>query len=237
MRRDKFKLGAVFSLPRDRETDSRHCPLRDSSLALAQMRSQRGCSKFGSSTRRHRHTSAGSRQAGLEERVRDGHPASVYLNENQRYLLKRRDRVTRAERALANAADGLALYLSDADGRSQPPPAARQPGRWPDLGRVDMTAMEAPFAVTLAARPKIGIVAADLERDRNRLALGENASQTRLDPNLETSRDLGAGSFTARVPTPSRVSISRCRWSSALAAAAAPRHARTGAARNSIANC
>lgn len=210
----EFKLGVVFSLLRDRDIDSRRFALRDSTLALVQTEIEARITQI-----RVQHAAtqaylgwlaagraldiyrdllalAEARQTGLEERVRDGDLARVYLNENQQYILKRRGRVTEAERALANAANGLALYLRDPAGRPQPPPAARQPGRWPDLGHVDMTVLEATIAATLAERPELGIVAADLERERNRLALGENALKTRLDLNLETSRDLGAGSIT-----------------------------------------
>lgn len=210
----EFKLGVVFSLLRDRDFDERRFAVRDTSLALAQTEIEARLTQI-----RVQHAAthaylgwlaagralgiyrdllalAEARQAGLEERVRDGDLARVYLNENQQYILKRRGRVAEAERTLANAANGLALYLRDSSGQPQPPPPATRPGRWPDLGHVDTAALEATIAATLEVRPELGLVAADVERERIRLALGENALKTRLDLNLETSRDIGDGSRT-----------------------------------------
>jgi len=210
----EFKIGAVFSLLRDRDIDERRFALRDNSLALAQTGLEARLTRIkvqhqatlaylawleaGKALAIYRGllALAEARQQGLEQRVADGDLARVYLNENRQYILKRSARVTEAERALANHANRLALYLRDDDGAPRTPAIAELPGEWPGLGRVDERELEATIAATLTERPEVGIVAADLERERNRLALGNNALKTRVDLNLEASRDIGGGSVT-----------------------------------------
>ncbi|MGD9602022.1 MAG: TolC family protein [Gammaproteobacteria bacterium] len=210
----EFKVGAVFSLLRDRDIDDRRFTLRDSRLALTQRELEARLTQIEvqhQATRVYlawlaagqaRATYAAllqlaeARQGALEERVAHGDLARVYLNENQQYILKRAGRVTEAARVLANHANRLALYLRDDQGRPVVPEPTRQPTAWPDLGEVDAADLEASIAATLAGRPELGINAADIARERNRLALGRNALKTRVDLNLEASRDLGRGSVT-----------------------------------------
>jgi outer membrane protein TolC len=210
----EFKLGAVFSLWRDRDIDERRFALRDNTLALQQTELSARLTQIevqhaatgaylawvaaGRAVGIYRDllTLAESRQDGLEQRVADGDLARVYLNENRQYILKRSARVAEAERTLANHANRLALYLRDASGSPRVPGTGELPRDWPDLGRVDAAAVEATLAAALGERPELGIVATDIERERNRLALGKNELKTRIDLNLEASRDLGRGSVT-----------------------------------------
>ncbi len=210
----EFKVGAVFSLLRDRDIDERRFALRDNTLALAQTELETRLTQIkvqhqatlaylswlaaGKSLGIYRGLLelAEARQQGLEQRVADGDLARVYLNENRQYILKRSARVAEAERALANYANRLGLYLRDDTGAPRIPQATELPKAWPDHGRMDAQSLEATIALTLAERPEIGLVAADVERERNRLALGDNALKTRVDLNLEASRDIGGGSVT-----------------------------------------
>lgn len=210
----EFKVGAVFSLLRDRDIDERRFALRDNTLALAQTELETRLTQIkvqhqatlaylswlagGKSLDIYRGLLelAEARQQGLEERVQDGDLARVYLNENRQYILKRSALVAEAERTLANYANRLGLYLRDDAGSPRIPQAAELPEAWPEQGRVDVQSLEATIALTLAERPEIGLVAADVERERNRLALGDNALKTRVDLNLEASRDIGGGSIT-----------------------------------------
>lgn len=210
----EFKIGAVFSLLRDRDIDERRFALRDNSLALTQTQLEQRLTQIkvqhqaanaylawlaaGKALDIYRGllTLAEARQRALESRVADGDLARVYLNENRQYILKRSSKVAEAERVLANYANRLALYLRDQSGLPRRPDTAEIPSGWPDFGRVDAAELEATIAATRRARPELGIVDADLERERNRLALGENSLLTRVDLNLEASQDLGRGSFT-----------------------------------------
>jgi len=210
----EFKVGAVFSLLRDRDIDERRFALRDNTLALAQTELETRLTQIkvqhqatlaylswlaaGKSLGIYRGLLelAEERQQGLEQRVADGDLARVYLNENRQYILKRSARVAEAERALTNYANRLGLYLRDDAGAPRVPRPTELPKTWPEHGEVDAQALEATLALTLAERPEIGLVAADIERERNRLALGDNALKTRVDLNLEASRDIGGGSVT-----------------------------------------
>jgi len=210
----EFKVGAVFSLLRDRDIDERRFALRDNTLALAQTELETRLTQIkvqhqatlaylswlaaGKSLGIYRGLLelAEERQQGLEQRVADGDLARVYLNENRQYILKRSARVAEAERALANQANRLGLYLRDDTGAPRVPRTTELPDAWPDHDNIDAQALEATLALTLAERPEIGLVAADIERERNRLALGANALKTRVDLNLEASRDIGGGSIT-----------------------------------------
>ena len=208
----EFKVGAIFSLLRDRDIDERRFALRDSTLALAQTRLEARLTQIkvqhqasqayltwlaaGKACAIYRGLLelAQARQHALEQRVEHGDLARIYLNENQQYILKRTARVTEAERVLANSANRLALYVRDERGAPTIPSSDQQPADWPDLGSVDEASLQATLAATLTDRPEVGLVAADVERERNRLALGSNALKTRVDLNFEASRDLGAGS-------------------------------------------
>jgi outer membrane protein TolC len=210
----EFKIGAIFSLLRDRDIDERRFTLRDSSIALAQTQLEQRLTQIKV---QHQATQAylgwlaagkavdiyrglldlaEARQRGLEQRVADGDLAEVYLNENRQYILKRSGKVAEAERLLANQANRLALYLRDDSGTPREPKVDEIPAQWPELGEVDAAELEATIAASRRTRPEVGLVDADLERERNRLALGENALLTRVDLNLEASQDLGNGSET-----------------------------------------
>ena len=210
----EFKLGAVFSLLRDRDIDERRFALRDNALALTKTEFELRLTRLAV---QHRATSAylswlaagktlqnyrgllglaEARQRGLEARVADGDLARVYLNENRQYILKRSSKVAKAERSLAFHANLLALYLRDEDGRPRAPQPDELPAALPDLGRMNGGTLEAVIAATRRERPELGIAATEIARERNRLAIGENALKPRIDLNLEASRDIGGGSYT-----------------------------------------
>lgn len=210
----EFKVGAIFSLLKDRDIDERRHALRDSRLALSQselearlvqlsvqhraMRGYLGWLAAGRALEVHRDllTLAETRQAGLVSRVEDGDLAAVYLNENQQYILKRKGRLTEGERLLRERANRLALYLRDDEGRPRIVEGASMPEGWPELGEVPADGMDATIAAALAVRPELGLKDADIERARNDLALGQNALKPRVDLNLEAARDAGGGSIT-----------------------------------------
>lgn len=210
----EFKVGAIFSLLKDRDIDERRHALRDSRLALSQsalearlvqlsvqhraLRSYLAWLAAGRALEVHRDllTLAETRQAGLTSRVEDGDLAAVYLNENQQYILKRRGRLTEGERLLRERANRLALYLRDDQGRPRTMEGDSIPAGWPDLGEIPADGVDAIIAAALAARPELGLKDADIERARNDLALGQNSLKPRVDLNLEAAKDAGGGSIT-----------------------------------------
>jgi len=104
----EFKVGAVFSLLRDRDIDSRRAGLRDSRLALDQteldalltrVRVQHDAMTAyvdwiaaGEALAVYRDLLqlAEARNDGLDTRVQEGDLANIYLNENRQYILRRR---------------------------------------------------------------------------------------------------------------------------------------------------
>lgn len=211
----EFKIGAVFSLLRDRDIDDRRAKLRDSRLTLDQTELDAMLTRVrvqhdamaayvdwvaaGQALAVYRGLLqlAEARDEGLDIRVQEGDLARVYLNENRQYILRRRGLVVEAERKLVEAANRLSLYLRDADGAPRQPQEAELPGSWPNPPMlVDPTTVDAAIRAALAARPEVGVLAADLERERLNLALGKNLLKPRVDLNLEAARDFGSGDFT-----------------------------------------
>ncbi len=208
---DAGKVGAVFSLLRDRDIDSRRAGLRDSRLALDQteldalltrVRVQHDAMTAyvdwigaGEALAVYRDLLqlAEARNDGLDTRVQEGDLANIYLNENRQYILRRRGFVVEAERKLV-AANKLSLYLRHTDGTPRLPAEAELPRRWPNPpSLIDPTTVDAAIRAALAARPEIGVLAADIERERLNLALGRNNLMPRVDLNLEAARDFGSG--------------------------------------------
>ena len=208
----EFKVGAVFSLLRDRDIDARRARRQDSRLTLDQseldamltrIRVQHDAMQAyvewiaaGQALAVYRDLLqlAEARNDGLDTRVQEGDLAKVYLNENRQYILRRRGFVVDAERKLAATANKLSLYLRDADGKPRQPLAAELPGHWPSPpALIDPTSVDAAINAALQARPEVGVLAADLERERLNLALGRNLLKPRVDLNLEAARDFGAG--------------------------------------------
>lgn len=207
----EVKLGAVFSLLKDRDIDERRHALRDSQLELGQSRLEALLIQLSVQHRAmqsyFRWVAAGHalgvyrdllrlaerRQVGLKVRVEDGDLARVYLNENLQYILKRKGKVTEGERAQQAYANNLSLYLRSEEGIPRRAVADEMPTGWPDPGGVEAQNMEAVIAATTAVRPEIGLTDADIARARNDLALGENSLKTRVDLNFELSQDIGTG--------------------------------------------
>jgi outer membrane protein TolC len=208
----EFKLGAVFSLLRDRDIDARRAKLKDSRLSLDQseldamltrVRVQHDAMQAyvewlaaGQALAVYRDLLqlAEARSDGLDIRVQEGDLANVYLNENRQYILRRRGFVVDAERKLVAAANKLSLYLRDADGQPRRPLEAELPRRWPSPpSLIDPASVDAAINAALQARPEVGVLAADLERERLNLALGKNLLKPRVDLNLEAARDFGSG--------------------------------------------
>lgn len=215
----EFKVGAVFSLLRDRDIDDRRAKLRDSRIALDQteldamltrvrvqhdaMSAYVGWIAAGEALAVYRGLLqlAEARNDSLEVRVKEGDLASVYLNENQQYILRRRGLVVDAERKLVASANKLSLYLRHADGAPRLPNERELPRRWPNPPTlIDPASIDAAIRAALVARPEVGVLAADIEREKLNLALGQNLLKPRVDLNLEAARDFGSGQ-TSRTGT------------------------------------
>lgn len=205
------KVGMVFSLLRDRETDRNRLGVRnadidaqlaDLDLALAsigiQQRSADAYFRWLAAGRqlavyRDLLALAEVRQSALEREVEAGARARIFLTENAQNIARRRVLVVEAEQRAAAAANDLSLYLRDAAGA----PVIADPVRLP-LDRAGPNdafqtgSSPAAFEDAFARRPDLLRLSAMLERTRNKIRLARNDLLPRLDLSYELSNDFGA---------------------------------------------
>lgn len=206
----EFKIGAIFSLLRDREIDARRFSVADTRLAEQQARLDVMLTKVGVQQRAlnayWRWVGAGrelavyrdllaiaeAREAGLEEQVRRGALAKIAVIENLQNITRRRILVTQAEQTFSVAANALSFFYRGLDGDPKVPGPERLPG---DLSFDPLTPDVAlqPISIdtVLGDRPELARLQAAVERARNSIVLGENDLKPRLDLSLEVSRDVG----------------------------------------------
>ncbi len=206
----EVKVGALFSLLRDRDIDAQRFGVADARLAADQADLDVLLTKVGVQQKAlsayWRWVAAGrqlrvytnllriaeEREAGLIERVRRGALAEIAITENRQNITRRRILVAQADRDFVIAATALSFYLRDPLGGKVIPSADRLP---PDgaLRRLDpVTALAAPpMDEVLASRPELQQLEAAIARARNRIALGENDLKPQLDFSFEVSHDFG----------------------------------------------
>ncbi|MCX9147215.1 TolC family protein [Erythrobacter sp. WG] len=204
------KVGALFSLLRNRDIDSRRFAIEDTRLAASQARFDVMLVRLNvqhEALRAYwRWVAAGeeirvfeelleiaeARQIGLAREVREGARARIALTENEQNLLRRRTLLEQARRDFDTAANSLGFYLRTEDGRMIVPTREMLP---------DLSLMKAvPPAETIAARPVNEVITTRpelqtfrlaLERAANRVLLRENDLQPSLNASVELSRDFG----------------------------------------------
>lgn len=207
----ELKVGVLFSLLRDRDIDERRFNLRDTSLAAQQASLDVLLTKVGVQHKAlsayWRWVAAGhqvavysdlltiaeARQSGLEEQVRRGARASIFLTENRQNITRRKILQTEARRDFLAAANALSFYYRDGQGDTALPDEERLPpqGSLTDvMTNVDLT--EASAIEALARRPELNILRTGIERARQKIDLAENKLRPDLDVSLEVSRDFGA---------------------------------------------
>lgn len=211
----EFKVGAVLSLLRDRDLDARRAGVRDGQLVLDQseldalltqvqvqhdaMQAYVGWLAAGEAVKTYRDllALAEARDDGMQTRVTEGDLAAVFLNENRQNILRRKSFLLEAERTLVTATNRLSLYLRDPNGAPRLAQEQELPGTWPSPPTlVDPTTIDASIRAALNARPEVGVLAADVERERLNLALGENLLKPRVDVGVELARDFGSGQIS-----------------------------------------
>ena len=205
----ELTVGVLFSLLRDRSIDSQRFGIRDTELSVQEADQDVLMTKIGVQRRAlgayWRWVTAGRnlavyrnlleiaelRESGLEEQVRRGARAEIFLVENRQNLTRRRSLVAAAERDFQMAANDLAFFFRDADGL----PVLPAPERLPPI---DNERLEAPPRMEIAEasdallrRPELARLRATIDRVRNRLALAENVLKPRLDFNVEVDHDFG----------------------------------------------
>jgi outer membrane protein TolC len=217
------RAGAVFALMRDRAIDERRFArtLAEADVALAEadrlmiaigvqraaLAAYNNWTAAGMRLRVYRGLLqlAEERQSGFVRQVQEGARARILLTENEQNILRRQTLVVQSEQALAQAAATLSLYLRDAAGNPVIPGPERLPETLPPPLNPELANAES--AVIAARRPDVRTLDIRLRQQSQRLALDRNNFLPRLDLKVETSQDLGAGSFTRR-PNETKLGVS-----------------------------
>lgn len=206
----EVKVGALFSLLRNRDIDSRRFAIEDTRLAASQARLDVMLVQLNvqhEALRAYwRWVAAGeeirvfeelleiaeARQVGLSREVREGARAVIALTENEQNLLRRRTLLEQAKRDFQTAANSLGFYLRDSSGQLIIPtremlPGAGQLKAIPPLE----TLLRVPVSQVIQTRPELQTFKLAIERATNRLELRRNDLQPKLDASVELSRDFG----------------------------------------------
>lgn len=203
----EFKIGALFSILRDRSIDPRRFRVADAGLAANQanldiMLTQIGVQQkalnaywrwvaTGRELRVYRELLeiAEAREAGLEEQVRKGALPEIAVTENLQNIIRRKVFVTEAERNFTVAGNALSFFFRD-ETDSLITPTLRELPAPAILPKLESTNAPA-ISQTLVNRPELQSLRVAIERAENRVALGENSLRAKLDLNVELSRDVG----------------------------------------------
>jgi outer membrane protein TolC len=201
----EVKVGAVFSLMRDRLIDERRgrLGLADRDIALARL--DREMVAIGVQRRaidayqawvvagkraavyRDLLGLASERQASIVRQVQLGARPEILATENRQNIVRRQTLLVRAEQELAAAANALSFYLRDASGERIVPGADRLPDRFPEL-RVPVLG---PDLAQRIERPDLQAILVRLDQVEVKRALAENELRPRLDVKAEAAKDVG----------------------------------------------
>lgn len=206
----EVKVGALFSLLRNRDIDARRFAIEDTRLAAAQAQLDVMLVRLNvqhEALRAYwRWVAAGeeirvfeelleiaeARQIGLTREVTEGARARIALTENEQNLLRRRTLLEQARRDFLVASNSLGFYLRGSDGQMVVPTREMLP----DLARMKSVARPEVLAATpvsevIQSRPELQTFRLALERANNRVALRQNDLQPSLNASVELSRDFG----------------------------------------------
>ncbi|GGD62389.1 TolC family protein [Croceicoccus mobilis] len=200
----EFKLGALYSLVRDRLIDERRAQrsIAASGIDIARFEAQAAAIGVQSRaiTAYQQWVAAGlrlrayrdllelaeSRTGAINRQVELGSQPRILRTENEQNLVRRRALVIEAEQAFGAAAARLALYYRDASGE----PIIVGAGRLPESSEaLDFARPDPEFSVE--QRPELQSLLAQVEQSTLSLALAENALKPRFDLTAEVGKDIG----------------------------------------------
>lgn len=207
----EFKVGALFSLLRDRRIDQRRFGIEDTRLATSQakldimlvqvnvqheaLRSYWTWVAAGNEIRVYEELLeiAEARAIGLTRQVRAGATPRIALTENEQNVIRRKTLLEEAKRNFVTASNSLSFYLRDSSGRLVTPTR----DQLPDLEQIEeLPDMQSLIAMRrsdiLDSRPELQTLRVAIERAENKVDLRRNDMQPRLDASVELSRDFGA---------------------------------------------
>lgn len=218
----EVKVGALYSLMRDRLVDERRTrrTLAGGDIDIARFERQavaigvqrRAIDAYqnwvaaGQRLRAYRDLLDLSerRRGGLARQIELGARPDILLTENDQNLVRRRGLVVRAEGDFAAAANALSLYYRDAAGNPVLVGADRLPA--------DATALAGPQVARPRAnlvdnRPDLQMVLARIDQGVARLALAENELRPRLDLRGEMGKDVGPVGLGGSSRTPLEAAV------------------------------
>ncbi len=206
----EFKVGALFSLLRNRRIDQRRFAVEDTRLAASQarldvllvqlnvqfeaLRAYWTWVAAGNEVRVYESLLeiAEARTVGLARQVEAGAQPQITLVENEQNLILRRSLLVEAQRSFTTAANRVSFYLRDETGILLVP----SPEQLPEAQALEsLPTMQTLMAMArddiLDQRPELRNFRIQLERARNRVELRRNDLKPNLDFSVELSRDFG----------------------------------------------
>lgn len=213
----EFRIGAVFSLMRDRFTDDRRTKLGLAKSDVDIARLEREMVAIGVQRRAidayQQWVAAGlrvaayrdllklatERQASIERQVALGARPAILATENQQNIVRRKTLLVRSEQELDAAANALSFYVRDANGEPMVPSRDRLPDQFPVLR---VPAFSADLGRNIS-RPDLTAIMVRLDQAEAKRALAENDLKPRLDVRAELAQDLGPQGLggPSRTPT------------------------------------
>lgn len=214
----EFKVGAIFSLLRDRVTDERRTKLRlaDQDVDVARLDREmvaigvqrRAMSAYqawaiaGLRLKAYRDLLALSekRRSQLARQVQLGARPQILITENDQNLARRRSLVAQAEQKLAETANALSFFWRDPNGVPLVPAVEQLPEALPELAI-------APRKAGPILRPDLKTVLVRIDQSLARLNLAENDLKPRLDARAELGKDVGAVGLGGPSRTPAEAMV------------------------------
>lgn len=206
----EFKVGALFSLLRNRRIDQRRFNVEDTRLAASQARLDvllvQLNVQFEALRAYWRWVAAGNeirvyeglleiaeaRAVGLGRQVESGATPRIALTENEQNLIRRKSLLAEAERNFETAANSLSFYLRDETGQLLVPRRHQLPS---DEELSTLPSMQSLLSMArsdiLDQRPELRNFRLQIERARNRVELRRNDLKPSLNASVELSRDFG----------------------------------------------
>lgn len=216
----EVKVGALYSLLRDRLIDARRSEFRLSANDIDIARFETKATSIGVQARaieayqkwvaaglklkayQALMTLAQNRTQGIQRQVDLGAKPDILLTENEANLVKRQALVVEARQDFRAAAVKLSLYYRDDQGLPVVVDEARLPDAADAFGdlRVDP-------AFNLEGRPDFAILLEEIDKATVKLALARNDMKPRLDLNGEVAKDVGPVGLGGSSRTPLEVIV------------------------------
>jgi Outer membrane protein len=216
----EFKVGALYSLLRDRLIDARRSEVRLAANDIDIARFEARATAIGVQARAieayQKWVASGlklkayeallalaeQRSFGIARQVQLGARPDILLTENEANLVKRQALVVEARRGLLDAANKLSLYYRDEQGL----PVIVDQARLPDETQAFL-GLGANPGFNVEDRPDFSILLEEIEQATIKLAMARNDLLPRLDLNGEVAKDVGPEGLGGYSRTPLEVIV------------------------------